>query len=153
MTTQKKPEEKRIEELRSRDALAYSQVGRSKESVAKGGLGGKSELRKSLMMARMLDALEADPPVNIGHYGRLVFTMVARHFLTDMEMTTLMIKQPGEDELTVSSRGTFSFARLQTCRKRFINVRLLVESMVAWGTPPAILDSLVTLTGGVNVPV
>jgi hypothetical protein len=37
------------------------------------------ELRKSDVMARMLDAL--DQGQDIGHYGRLVFAMVGRHFM------------------------------------------------------------------------
>jgi len=35
------------------------------------------ELRKNDMMAHLLDALDAGN--DIGHYGRLVFAMVARH--------------------------------------------------------------------------
>ena len=42
-------------------------------------------LRDSPMMAHLLDALERGE--DIGHYGRLVFAMVARHFLTDDELT------------------------------------------------------------------
>ena len=37
------------------------------------------ELRKSDVMARLLDAL--DQGQDIGHYGRLVFAMVGRHFM------------------------------------------------------------------------
>jgi hypothetical protein len=37
------------------------------------------ELRQSPMMAHLLDALNDGQ--DIGHYGRLVFVMVARHFL------------------------------------------------------------------------
>jgi hypothetical protein len=40
---------------------------------------GVEELRKDSMMAHLLDSLEAGK--DIGHYGRLVFAMVARHFL------------------------------------------------------------------------
>ncbi|WP_263380315.1 hypothetical protein [Granulicella paludicola] len=42
--------------------------------------GGVEELRKDSMMAHLLDSLEAGK--DIGHYGRLVFAMVARHFLS-----------------------------------------------------------------------
>ena len=42
------------------------------------------ELRKNDMMAHLLDAL--DQGKDIGHYGRLVFAMVARHFLSEKEM-------------------------------------------------------------------
>lgn len=37
------------------------------------------ELRKSPLMAHLLDALNRGE--DIGHYGRLVFAMVARHFM------------------------------------------------------------------------
>lgn len=40
-------------------------------------------LRKNDMMAHLLDALDAGK--DIGHYGRLVFAMVARHFLSEEE--------------------------------------------------------------------
>ncbi len=42
------------------------------------------ELRKNDVMAHLLDALEAGK--DIGHYGRLVFAMVARHFLNEDEL-------------------------------------------------------------------
>lgn len=42
------------------------------------------ELRKNDMMAHLLDALAAGK--DIGHYGRLVFAMVARHFLSEEEL-------------------------------------------------------------------
>lgn len=43
-----------------------------------------NELRKSQMMAHLLDALEAGQ--DIGHYGRLVFAMVAHHFMDEAEL-------------------------------------------------------------------
>ena len=54
--------------------------------------GGKDELRSSPMMAHLLDALEAG--TDIGHYGRLTFVMVARHFLSDDELIELLSQQP-----------------------------------------------------------
>jgi hypothetical protein len=45
---------------------------------------GIQELRKDEMMSRLLDAL--DDGTDIGHYGRLVFTMVGRHFLSEDEL-------------------------------------------------------------------
>src|SRR6266699_5116869 len=60
---------------------------------------GRSEnLRDSPMMAHLLDALEAG--TDIGHYGRLTFVMVARHFLEEDEMVKLLSKQSdfGETE-------------------------------------------------------
>jgi hypothetical protein len=41
-------------------------------------------LRKNEMMAHLLDALEQGR--DIGHYGRLVFAMVARHFMGEEEL-------------------------------------------------------------------
>jgi hypothetical protein len=45
---------------------------------------GELELRKDSMMAHLLDSLDAGK--DIGHYGRLVFAMVARHFLPHQEV-------------------------------------------------------------------
>src|SRR3954471_24214662 len=58
--------------------------------------GRSSELRDSPMMAHLLDALEKG--VDVGHYGRLTFAMVARHFLDDRKLISLLARQPGEDE-------------------------------------------------------
>jgi len=57
-----------------------------------------SELRKNDMMAHLLDSLEAGK--DIGHYGRLVFAMVARHFLSENELVKLLTKDKsfGEDD-------------------------------------------------------
>jgi hypothetical protein len=49
-----------------------------------------SDLRKNDMMAHLLDSLEAGK--DIGHYGRLVFAMVARHFLGENELVKLLSK-------------------------------------------------------------
>ncbi len=48
------------------------------------------ELRQSEMMAHLLDAL--DDGKDIGHYGRLVFAMVARHFLSEDELIQYLRK-------------------------------------------------------------
>ena len=55
------------------------------------------DLKKDAMMAHLLDAL--DHKKDIGHYGRLVFTMVARHFLTEDELVAELAKDKdfGED--------------------------------------------------------
>jgi DNA primase large subunit len=47
-------------------------------------------LRKSKMMAHLLDSLEAGE--DIGHYGRLTFAMVARHFLPEDELVDYLQK-------------------------------------------------------------
>ena len=48
------------------------------------------ELRKSEMMAHLLDAL--DEGQDIGHYGRLTFAMVARHFLSEKDLLQYLKK-------------------------------------------------------------
>lgn len=53
-------------------------------------LGGIEELRKDSMMVHLLDSLEAGK--DIGHYGRLVFAMVARHFLPHEEVLAHLTK-------------------------------------------------------------
>ena len=54
------------------------------------------QLRDSEMMAHLLDAL--DHKQDIGHYGRLVFAMVARHFLDEDELVARLKKDPSMDE-------------------------------------------------------
>jgi len=58
--------------------------------------GRGTELRDSPMMAHLLDALEAG--TDIGHYGRLVFAMVARHFMDEEALIGLLARQPEQDE-------------------------------------------------------
>jgi DNA primase large subunit len=57
---------------------------------------GIKELRKNDMMAHLLDALDAGK--DIGHYGRLVFAMVARHFLSEDELVKQLRKDKDFDE-------------------------------------------------------
>ncbi len=51
---------------------------------------GVAELRKSGMMVHLMDALDAGK--DIGHYGRLVFAMVARHFLPEEQVVAYLTK-------------------------------------------------------------
>ncbi|MBL1177284.1 hypothetical protein [Pantanalinema sp. GBBB05] len=55
-----------------------------------------TELRKSKMMAHLLDAL--DEGQDIGHYGRLTLAMVAHHFLDEDELITCLQKDPDISE-------------------------------------------------------
>lgn len=48
------------------------------------------ELKKNSMMAHLIESLEAGK--DIGHYGRLTFAMVARHFLSEDELLALLVK-------------------------------------------------------------
>ena len=54
------------------------------------------DLRQSVMISHLLDAL--DRSEDIGHYGRLVFVMVARYFLSDKEIIEQLTKDPDCDE-------------------------------------------------------
>ncbi len=47
-----------------------------------------TELDKSPMMAHLMDALKQGQ--DIGHYGRLTFVMVARHFMDEEQMAELL---------------------------------------------------------------
>lgn len=51
------------------------------------------DLRKNEMMAHLLSSLDAGK--DIGHYGRLVFAMVARHFLDEDRLVNYLQKNPG----------------------------------------------------------
>ena len=54
------------------------------------------DLRQSPMMSHMLDAL--DNGEDIGHYGRLVFTMIGRHFVDNDELVGLLTKDHDAEE-------------------------------------------------------
>jgi hypothetical protein len=54
------------------------------------------DLRKSEMMVHLLDALEAGE--DIGHYGRLTFAMIARHFISEAELIAYLQKDPDFSE-------------------------------------------------------
>jgi hypothetical protein len=58
--------------------------------------GGEAELRKDSMMAHLLDSLEAGK--DIGHYGRLVFAMVARHFMAHQDVLAWLMRDPDFQE-------------------------------------------------------
>ena len=51
---------------------------------------GESELRKDSMMSHLLDSLNDGK--DIGHYGRLVFAMVARHFMPANEVVSWLTR-------------------------------------------------------------
>lgn len=50
-------------------------------------------LRRNDMMRHLMDALSRGE--DIGHYGRLVFAMVGRHFMDDDELVRFLSKNPG----------------------------------------------------------
>jgi len=55
-----------------------------------------ADLKQNAMMAHLLRALEKN--TDIGHYGRLVFAMVARHFLSAEELVRYLMRNPGITE-------------------------------------------------------
>jgi DNA primase large subunit len=63
------------------------------------GTRGEEALRRSHMMAHLLDSMEQG--TDIGHYGRLTFIMVARHFIDPDEIVRLLAEQPDQDEQKV----------------------------------------------------
>ena len=67
----------------------------SRETVETTG-DGIAELRKDSMMAHLLDSLEAGK--DIGHYGRLVFAMVARHFMPHQDVLAWLRRDPDLEE-------------------------------------------------------
>jgi DNA primase large subunit len=54
------------------------------------------DLRQSPMMNHLLEAL--DRGEDIGHYGRLTFVMIARHFVSNDELVELLTKDGDADE-------------------------------------------------------
>lgn len=65
---------------------------------------GLEQLRQSDVMAHLLDALEKKQ--DIGHYGRLVFAMVARHFLDEEQVVGLLTRDPKFSEAEARSLYT-----------------------------------------------
>ena len=53
----------------------------------------REALEQNSMMAHLVAALERGD--DIGHYGRLVFAMIARHFVDEDELVTLLQRNPG----------------------------------------------------------
>lgn len=60
-----------------------------------------TRLEDSPMMEHLLRALRAKK--DVGHYGRLTFAMIARHFIDEDELVGLLAKQPGQDEAQARS--------------------------------------------------
>ena len=59
------------------------------------------DLRQSPMMGHMLDALEKGE--DIGHYGRLVFAMIGRHFVDNDELVGLLAQDHDADEQEIKA--------------------------------------------------
>jgi len=59
------------------------------------------DLRQSPMMSHMLDAL--DDGQDIGHYGRLVFTMIGRYFVGNDELIELLTQDNDAEKKEIRS--------------------------------------------------
>ncbi len=87
--------EKKVAELKSQQvSVAAEPEPESPQPVE----DAEGQLRREPMMAHLMDALAARK--DIGHYGRLVFAMVAHHFLPPEEVLEWLDKDPdfGHDQ-------------------------------------------------------
>jgi hypothetical protein len=86
-----------LREATERAQRAEQEVARLKAQASQQGdvqapTLGEAELRKDSMMAHLLDSLNAGK--DIGHYGRLVFAMVARHFMPHQDVLAWLLRDP-----------------------------------------------------------
>jgi hypothetical protein len=72
-------------------------VGRDERSTSQNDDYRSTDLRDSPMMVHLMEAMKKGE--DIGEYGRLTFTMVARHFIEDDEIVKLLKKQPEMSEI------------------------------------------------------
>jgi hypothetical protein len=82
--------------LREQDNNERDERDRRDEQDDRQERGQSRDLRDSPMMAHLLDALEKGE--DVGHFGRLTFAMVARHFMDEDELVHLLADQPEQDE-------------------------------------------------------
>jgi hypothetical protein len=59
------------------------------------------DLKSEPMMAHLMGTLDGGH--SIGHYGQLVFAMVARHFIDRDELISYLVKDPDMDEAHAES--------------------------------------------------
>jgi hypothetical protein len=80
--------ESRLAELEAnqQETKERSQVQDESDALS----NGEEELRKDSMMSHLLDSLDGGK--DIGHYGRLVFAMVARHFMPAEEVVSRLTR-------------------------------------------------------------
>ena len=96
-TTHEEGESTELQQARERAEraearLAELEANTPKKEPSPPESSGVEILRADSMMAHLLDSLQAGK--DIGHYGRLVFAMVARHFLSDDEVLSLLTQDP-----------------------------------------------------------
>ncbi len=75
-----------------------------------------NDLNSEPMMGHLISTLQSGN--SIGHYGRLVFTMVARHFIEPEELVSLLEKDPECDRAQAESLLTQVEARNYNPPKR-----------------------------------
>ncbi len=63
--------------------------------------GNRESLNNSPMMVHLMQSLEKG--TDIGHYGKLTFVMVARHFMSEDEMVSLLVKAPDTSEISAKT--------------------------------------------------
>ncbi|HYP14263.1 MAG TPA: hypothetical protein VEQ63_10095 [Bryobacteraceae bacterium] len=59
------------------------------------------DLKADPMMAHLVSSIERGE--DVGHYGRLVFVMVGRHFMEQDELLEYLLKTPGTEEAQAKS--------------------------------------------------
>ena len=84
--------------------MSRAAAKKSNTSAAPEGESAEANLRQSPMMAHLLDALNDGK--DIGHYGRLTFVMVARHFMDEEDLVTLLARQPEQSYESVRAMLT-----------------------------------------------
>lgn len=82
--------------ISSRDGEGHGSPSEEAHAAGDPDSQGAEALRQDSMMSYLLDSLDVGK--DIGHYGRLVFAMVARHFLTEDEVIAELTKDPDFSE-------------------------------------------------------
>jgi hypothetical protein len=92
--------EEALREAIERARAAEAEVARLRQNIETREdlteVSGEAELRKDSMMAHLLDSLAQGK--DIGHYGRLVVAMVARHFMPSEEVLAWLTRDPDFSE-------------------------------------------------------
>jgi hypothetical protein len=96
--------EHELAKLKSGSTSSASAGAGSGHAQHEPALSGLDALQQDSMMRHLLESLEAGK--DIGHYGRLVFAMVARHFLSHDEMLTELMKDPDFSQQQASAMLT-----------------------------------------------
>jgi len=87
--------EKAVAELKSGSTVPAGEDAEVERSAAEQNPEGDDSvaaLRADSMMAHLIDSLDSGR--DIGHYGRLVFAMVAHHFLSQQQLLEWLTKDP-----------------------------------------------------------